>query len=236
MRFIALALLGALALPAAAQNIDRLQLLNQQEFRLLSEDLGGALSYRPMIPTEPLGLTGFDIGIGVTAARIENEEIFERATSDDVPSTLPVPTLRAHKGLPLGFDIGLMYAQVPGSDIKFYGGELKYAFVSGNTALPAIGVRGALTKVSGIDQIDFRTRSLDVSVSKGFALLTPYAGIGRVWVESDPKGNAGLEKEDFAMTKVFIGLGVSLGLFNMNFEADKTGDVTGLSAKLGLRF
>jgi len=231
-----LALLAVLAAPAWAQNIDRLQLLSQEEFRLLSEDLGGALSYRPMIPTEPLGISGFDIGIGITAARIQNEEIFERATSDDVPNTLPVPTLRAHKGLPLGFDIGLMYAQIPGSDIKFYGGELKYAFVSGNTAIPAIGVRGAFTRVSGIDQIDFRTRSLDVSVSKGFAVATPYAGLGRVWVSSDPKGNLALSKEDFALTKVFIGLGIKLALLNFNLEADKTGDVTGVSAKLGVRF
>ena len=236
MRPAILALLAALVAPAWAQNIDRLQLLNQEEFRLLSEDLGGALSYRPMIPTEPLGISGFDIGIGITAARIQNEEIFERATSDDVPNTLPIPTLRAHKGLPLGFDIGLMYAQIPGSDIKYYGGELKYAFVSGNVAVPAIGVRGAFTKVSGIDQIDFNTRSLDVSISKGFAVATPYAGLGRVWVSSDPKGNLALSKEDFALSKVFIGVGIKLGLFNMNFEADKTGDVTGISAKLGVRF
>lgn len=236
MRPAILALLAALVAPAWAQNIDRLQLLNQDEFRRLSEDLGGALSYRPMIPTEPLGISGFDIGIGITAARIQNEEIFERATSDDVPNTLPIPTLRAHKGLPLGFDIGLMYAQIPGSDIKYYGGELKYAFVSGNVAVPAIGVRGAFTKVSGIDQIDFNTRSLDVSISKGFAVATPYAGLGRVWVSSDPKGNLALSKEDFALSKVFIGVGIKLGLFNMNFEADKTGDVTGISAKLGVRF
>jgi hypothetical protein len=229
-------MLAALAAPALAQDIDQLRILNQQQFRLLSEDLGGALSYRPMIPTEPLGISGFDIGIGVTAARIKNEEIFELATSDDVPNTLPIPTLRAHKGLPLGFDIGLMYAQIPGSDIKYYGGELKYAFVSGNVAIPAIGIRGAFTKVSGIDELDFDTRSIDISISKGFAVATPYAGLGRVWVNSDPKGISTLSGEKFTLDKVFIGLGLKLGLFNMNFEADKTGDVTGLSAKLGLRF
>lgn len=230
-----------LAAPAWAQDIDRIQSLAQQEFRLLSEDLGGALSYRPQIPTAPLGITGFDIGIAVTAAKIENEEIFERATSDDVPSTIPIPTLRAHKGLPFGFDIGLMYAQIPGSDIKYYGGELKYAFVPGNVAIPAIGLRGNFTKVSGIDQIDFDTRGVDLSISKGFAVATPYAGIGRVWVKSDPKGTVGfggvtLAKEEFELNKFFIGLGLKFGLFNLNLEGDKTGDVTGYSAKVGLRF
>ena len=225
-----------LAAPAWAQDIDRIQVLTQQEFRLLSEDLGGALSYRPQIPTTPLGITGFDIGIAVTGAKLNNEEIFERATSDDAPSTLPIPTLRAHKGLPFGFDIGLMYAQIPGSDIKYYGGELKYAFVSGNVALPAIGLRGSFTKVSGIEQMDFDTRSLDLSISKGFVVATPYAGIGRVWVNSDPKGTAGLRKEDFELDKFFLGLGLKLGLFNLNLEGDRTGDVSAFSAKVGLRF
>jgi hypothetical protein len=225
-----------LAVPAWAQDIDRIQVLTQQEFRLLSEDLGGALSYRPQIPTAPLGITGFDIGIAITGAKLNNEEIFERATSDDAPSTLPIPTLRAHKGLPLGFDMGLMYAQIPGSDIKYYGGELKYAFVSGNVALPAIGLRGSFTKVSGIEQIDFDTRSLDLSISKGFVVATPYAGIGRVWVNSDPKGTAGLRKEDFELDKFFLGVGLKFGLFNLNLEGDRTGDVSAVSAKVGLRF
>jgi hypothetical protein len=231
-----LAMIAALTTPAWAQDIDRIQLLSQRDFRLLSEDLGGALSYKPQIPTAPLGITGFDIGIALTAAKIENEEIFERATSDDVPSTLVIPTLRAHKGLPLGFDIGLMYAQIPGSDIKYYGGELKYAFVPGNVAIPAIGLRGNFTKVSGIEQIDFNTRGVDLSISKGFVIATPYAGIGRVWVKSDPKGTAGRTKEEFELNKFFIGLGLKFGLFNLNFEGDKTGDVTAYSAKVGLRF
>jgi hypothetical protein len=236
VRLLMLAMIAALAAPAWAQDIDRIQLLSQRDFRLLSEDLGGALSYKPQIPTAPLGITGFDIGIALTAAKIENEEIFERATSDDVPSTLVIPTLRAHKGLPLGFDIGLMYAQIPGSDIKYYGGELKYAFVPGNVAIPAIGLRGNFTKVSGIEQIDFNTRGVDLSISKGFVIATPYAGIGRVWVKSDPKGTAGRTKEEFELNKFFVGLGLKFGLFNLNFEGDKTGDVTAYSAKVGLRF
>jgi hypothetical protein len=32
------------------------------------------------------------------------------------------------------------------------------------------------------------------------------------------------------------GVGIKLVLFNFNLEADKTGDVTGYSAKVGLRF
>jgi len=237
VRVLMLAVAGLLiATPAWGQKIDRIQLLSQEEFRLLSEDLGGALSYRPQTPTEPLGTAGFDVGIALTAARLKNTDIFERATSDDVPSTLPIPTLRAYKGLPLGFDVGLMYAQIPGSNIKYFGGELRYALIQGGITTPAIGVRGNFTKVSGIEQMDFDTRGVDLSISKGFTVATPYAGIGYVWVKSDPKGNGGLSKEDFGLTKFFVGLGLNFALLNLNLEADKTGDVAGYSAKLGLRF
>jgi hypothetical protein len=129
-----------------------------------------------------------------------------------------------------------MYAQIPGSNIKYYGGELRYAVVQGGVTMPAIGVRGNFTKVTGVDQINFDTRGLDLSISKGFAVATPYAGIGRVWVNSDPKGAPLLAKEDFGLNKYFVGVGLKLVLFNFNLEADKTGDVTGYSAKVGLRF
>jgi hypothetical protein len=231
-----LAVIAALATPAWAQKIDRIQVLSQDEFRRLSEDLGGALSYKPIIPTTPLGTTGFDIGIALTAARLENTDILERASSDDAPSTLPIPTLRAYKGLPLGFDVGLLYAQIPGSDIKYYGGELRWAIIQGGLTTPSIGVRGNFTKVSGIDQIDFDTRGVDLSISKGFPVATPYAGLGYVWVKSDPKGNGGLSKEDFGLTKFFLGVGFNIALMNLALEADKTGDVVSYSAKVGLRF
>ena len=236
MRLI-LVLLVALALPPVwAQDIDRLQVLSQEQFRLLSEDLGGALSYRPIIPTTPLGTTGFDVGIALTLAKIANSEVLERATSGDAPSRIPIPTLRAHKGLPLGFDVGVIYAQVPESNIRYYGGELRYAIFSGGIATPAVGLRGNFTRVSGIEQMAFSTRGVDLSVSKGFVMATPYAGIGYVWAKSDPKGNGGLAAEDVGMGKLFVGIGVNFVLTNFVIEADRTGQVSALSAKLGLRF
>lgn len=238
MRSPALALVCGLlaASPAWAQQIDQLQNIVQGEFRLLSEDLGAALSYHAQIPTAPLGITGFDIGVGVTATKLENVAILERVTSDNADITLYVPTIRVHKGLPAGFDIGLQYASIPGSNIKYTGGELRYAILKGGVASPALGVRASFTKLSGVDQLSMDTRGVDVSISKGFALITPYAGLGRVWVESDPHGTAGLRTEKFSLSKAFVGVGVNFAVLNLNFEAAKTGDASSYSAKLGWRF
>jgi hypothetical protein len=238
MRHLRYALLAGLmaAGSASGQNVDNLPTLSQQQFRLLSEDLGGALSYRPQTPTEPLGFPGFDLGLGVTSVKLKNTAIFRQASSESVDSTLLLPTLRANVGLPLGFDIGALYASVPDSDIRYYGGEVRFAIVRGDSVTPAIGLRGSFTKMDGIDQLDLDTRGLDLSISKGFAFFTPYGGVGKVWVESTPRGVPSLQKEDFSLNKVFAGVGFKLAIFNINLEADKTGDVKAYSLKLGLRF
>jgi hypothetical protein len=238
MRHLKVALLAGLLAAGSAwgQNLDNLQTLSQQQFRLLSEDLGGGLSYRPQTPTEPLGFPGFDLGVGVTSVKLKNPAIFQQASSETVDSTLLVPTLRASIGLPLGFDLGALYAEVPDGNIRYYGGELRFAIVRGDAVTPAIGLRGSFTKVEGVDQLDLDTRGLDLSISKGFGFITPYAGLGKVWVESTPRGIASLQSEDFSLNKVFAGVGLKLAVFNINLEADKTGDVMAYSLKLGLRF
>lgn len=232
--FLAAALGGASPAAFSADDLDQIQTLTQQEFRLFSKDLAAALSWHPLRPTTPLGVTGFDLAIGVTGTKLESHSVFEKAAGGDFPSDLPLPSLRFHKGLPYGIDIGFAIAAVPDSNIQLLGGEISYAFMSG-MAVPSIGVRGAYTRLSGVDQLDFDTRSLDISIAKGFAGITPYAGIGKVWADSDPKVS-GLSKEEVSETKTFLGLQVNLGITNLVFEYDRTGDTDSFGAKLGLRF
>jgi hypothetical protein len=236
-RRFAAVLLAAAAAPALAADIDSIQLLTQNEFRLLSEDLGAALSFKPLIPSEALGITGFDLGVAVSGTRLKNDAILKKASSGgDVPSMLPVPTLRLHKGLPLHLDVGAAFSQVPGTNIRYTGAELRWAIVPGGALTPAVAIRGALTRLTGVAQLDFDTRSLDVSVSKGFANVTPYVGVGQVWVKSTPRGVPGLRSEDFTQTKVFGGVNVNFGLANLAFEVDSTGGAATVGAKLGFRF
>ena len=234
-RLIGLCAFLALSAPAWGQTLDSLQNLTQQEFRLLAEDVGGAFSYHPQTPTEPLGITGFDVGAALTFSQIRNSTVWEKATSDSVPTYLPVPTLRVDKGLPLGFDIGLMYATVPGSNVDLWGAQARWAILQGGIAEPAVGVRASYTKLSGVDQADLNTKGLDLSISKGFAVLTPYAGIGRVWIDAEPHV-AGLQKEDFSLNRFFAGAGFKVVLFNMNAELDRVGETTSFSLKAGIRF
>lgn len=229
-----LCVLGCIAQPVWAAN--NINLTNfgaaQPAFKTFSEDLGSALSYKPITPPAPLGTTGFDIGLEVSSTKMRN---LDQATGSSM-TNLVVPKLHVYKGLPLNFDIGAFYSSVPTTNIKFYGGELRYAILEGGVALPAVGIRGAVTKLSGVSLLSLSTKSLDVSISKGFAMFTPYAGVGTVWVDSTPDSSTGLTKESFRQNKIFVGGNLNLGLMNLALEYDKTGSAPSYSAKLGFRF
>ena len=235
IKALACASLLAAAGPALAVDIDNLVNLSQGDFRKLSEDAGAAFSYHPQTPTEPLGITGFDVGLSLTLSTLANKDAWVRASSSTVPDFVPIPTLRANKGLPMGIDVGLMYAMIPQSNVKLWGGEARWAFIQGGIAEPAVGVRGSFTKLQGVNQLDMTTKGLDVSASKGFAMLTPYIGIGRVWVSSDPHV-LNLSREDFGLNRFFFGAGFNLLTFNLNAEFDRTGGSTAYSLKAGIRF
>jgi hypothetical protein len=225
---------GCFAQPVLAANIDNIGGLSQAEFKLFSEDLGSALSYKAVTPAEPLGITGFDLGVEVSSTQVKNSTLWELATGSS-RSNLPLPKLHVHKGLPLNIDVGAFYSSVPTTNIKLYGGELRYAIMEGGVALPAVAIRGSLSKLTGVDQLSFSTKGLDISISKGIAMLTPYAGVGKVWVDSTPNVGA-LAKESFSQNKFFAGANLNFGLTNIAVEYDKTGEAQTYSAKLGFRF
>jgi hypothetical protein len=134
--------------------------------------------------------------------------------------------------------VGVMAGAAPGTNIELYGAELRWAFVKGSAAVPAIAVRGSYTQLSGVDQLDFNTRGVDLSISKGFAVFTPYGGIGKVWVTSTPKDmpTAVPAEESLTLNKGFVGLNLNFVLVNIALEWDKTGDAASYGAKLGFRF
>lgn len=226
-----------IAQPAMAASISTLQALGQSEFRSLSEDLGAALSYKPVTPAAPLGTTGFDIGIEVTQTDMaKSSQLWSKVTNGGgTMSKLYVPKLHVAKGLPFGIDIAAFYSKVPTTNISLWGGELRYAILEGGLTQPAVAIRGSYTKLAGVDQLSLNTTGLDLSISKGFAMFTPYAGVGQVWVSSTANV-PGLAAEKFTQGKVFIGGNLNLGLTNLAAEWDKTGGIQSISMKLGFRF
>ncbi len=232
---------AALALSASVSVADDLNLigsLSQTQFDGLSEDLTAAFSYKAGAPAESLGILGFDAGLALSSTSLENTAAWTAAmSSNDTINTLVVPKLYLQKGLPLDFDIGAYYVSVPDTNLEAWGGELKYAFISGNLALPAVAVRGAMTSLTAQDQLELKSRSLDVSVSKSILFVTPYAGVGRVWADSKPLAAGAIASSvDISETRTFIGVSIQPLFFNLALEGDSVGGVPSYNLKLGMAF
>lgn len=210
-------LVFVMAIPAMADTtIEFPTGFGQSDFREFSESLGMALSYQPVSPAAPLGdtLPGFDAGVEVSYIKLDENASWFKAIDQgpgELPSALLLPRVHIQVGLPIiPVDFGVSYASA--GDIKLTGYEIKYAILEGGVAMPAVAIRGAYTSLSGVEQLDLTTKSLDLSISKGILIFTPYAGIGQVWITSEahdiPLTN--LANEDFTQTKVFVGSKVKI--------------------------
>ncbi|AXQ29862.1 hypothetical protein D0B54_14775 [Solimonas sp. K1W22B-7] len=206
----------------------------QRDFHSIAGDITAALNYKALGPAEATGITG--IGIAAIATYVETDDAgaWRRLTGEDVDAVGMVGAV-VRKGLPFGLDVGAYYATVPGADADLYGGELRWAILEGGTAEPALAVRGTYTQSTGIDDLDYQAYGLDVSVSKGFAFLTPYAGYGYVWSELDPKV-AGLDKEEIDASRFFVGLRFGLLIFDITPEYEHIDGRDSFSLLLGASF
>jgi len=215
---LAVLLVFVMVVPAMAATTINIDQLSQAAFKSFSEDFGMALSYQPVSPAAPLGdkLPGFDAGVEASYVKIDKGASYYKLMSSmsttsgkgELPNALILPRIHIQVGLPIiPIDLGVTYVSIPSSDMKLVGYELKYAVLEGGLAMPAVAIRGAYTKLSGVDVLDLSTKSLDISISKGILIFTPYAGVGEVWITSEPhsKYATGLKKEDITKTKTFVG-------------------------------
>jgi hypothetical protein len=234
-------LLFVMAVPAMAKTTINIDTLNQADFKSFSTDLGMALSYQPLSPAAPLGdkLPGVDAGVEASFVKLDTSAPYFTKINQfgDIPNTLVLPRVHVQVGLPIiPIDLGVSYTKV--GDIKLTGFELKYAILKGGVAMPAVAIRGAYTKLSGVDELDLSTKSVDLSISKGILIFTPYVGVGEVWITSDPHSalNPSLTKEDITKTKVFVGTKVKIFPFvNLVVEGDFA-NVKEYSARLNVNF
>lgn len=233
-------LLSASSAPAAKYDLGFASGTTNDIFAKVSREAGIMTAYRGVAPAEPQGIKGFDIGVAVNFAEIDSD-LWEQAvgtSSTDYPGYLPIPKIQVRKGLPYNFDIGASYAKVPSSNLTMVGGELQWALLEGSTATPAVAVRGSYSSLGGVDDIELSTYAADLVVSKGFAMLTPYAGAGVVRINAEYTGDDALLKttlNDYSATELryFGGVQMSMALVRLTIDAE-FGELPVYTAKLSL--
>lgn len=211
----------------------------QGEFDSFVKEFGTAISFNPMAPAEPLGITGFDVAAEVMLTDISDSKGYWTKMVDDYNPQpyLPAPRLHLIKGLPFGIDVGAIYSAVPDSNIVLWGLEVKYAILEGSIATPALSIRGSYSQLDGVDDVDLNTQSIELMISKGILMLTPYAGVGVLWINgSENSSLVNFEDVNETLLKGLAGVQISpFPLVAINAEA-AFGDITQYGLKIAIRF
>ena len=218
-------LLGFTGTANAAVNLG-----SQAGFDTFSNELGGALAYRAVAPADPLGIIGFDIAVEGTNASFGGDSVI-------------IPKIKFQKGLPGNLDIAGYYTQLPLSSISgvsgdgtAYGVALSYAILEGGVVSPALAIRGSYTNADIPGVIGATTTGVDLEISKGFPIISPYAGIGMVNIGTSDKSGNGNTDYSATETRYFAGANFNLKIMDIAFEVGKTGDNNFTTFKLGFRF
>jgi hypothetical protein len=219
---------------SAEFDFDILPGATQDDFESIAEDAAALLNAKTLTPAEPMGITGFAIGVYGSYLETESPGAWRRVTGEDLEE-IGMVGIVAQKGLPLGIDVGASYSWVPDSDVEMFGAEVRYALLEGGVAAPAIGLRGSYSTINGVDEVDFDSYGVELAISKGFGPLTPYAGVGQVWSELEPDSVFGLDKEKIDETRLFVGLRLS-ALVGLTPEYERIGDRDVFNLRFGFAF
>jgi hypothetical protein len=95
-------------------------------------------------------------------------------------------------------------------------------------------VRGTYSQVTGITDMFVTSTGLELSISKGFSGFTPYAGVGKTYIDGEyvMDGYSNRLREN----KYFMGLQFNFGALSISAETEQTGDEATTKANMGIRF
>lgn len=214
-------LVGTTTTPLHAEDID-FGALAQDQFDRLVRDVGTAFSYVPVRTPEHSGLTGFRVGVGVTAAEIPDDRTYANLAFEDnnAPSYIFMPRLEAQKGLPFGLEASGYVSGDPDGNARLFAGSLGYSLMEGSAVTPALTLRAHGSQLFNVDDLDLRTYGGDLSISKGFTIFTPYAGYSLFNVEGKENAGLGLNDVDTTEDRIFAGARLSAGWLTLTAQAD----------------
>ena len=220
-----LALIALAAAPAAAWEVD--SEASPADFRDFHRRFATDAYAYPRHGAAPLGLIGFEVWVDATYDEELDDEPFAAGAIDGDLSGgfLSVGRVGVRKGLPGGFDLGVSYGRALGGDVKLVSGEVQYALLKGGTVSPAVGVRVTGTQTVDAGAYDLEQWGVELLVSKGFVVLTPYIGAGLVRSEGELRGGPERLSDTETRGVLFGGVTLNLLLPKITVELEKADEI-----------
>lgn len=173
--------------PAAAQTFEFDPSITQTEFDRITMIVAESIFASPVDPPAQTGLLNFEVGLAATAIEVdESESYWTRSVADDVlvDGRLLVPRLVVIKGIGLA-SVSVSYGAINDSDANVLGGSIDLPLLRGGILRPSLAVRGVYSVMQGVDEADLTTYGVQALIGKGFGPVTPFAGYGRMFAQSE---------------------------------------------------
>jgi len=174
----------------AADDIHFDPTISADDFAKFSRVFAQGIYADPIQPARSSGLLHFDVGIGATLIKIdENASYWKKSVPKDILVSggyIGVPRLIVAKGYG-GGTISASYAKINSTGVTTYGGAIDVPLMRGTIATPEISLRGVYSKLSGVDVYKLKTYGVEAFISKGFGPLTPFDSVGRM--RTDARGS-----------------------------------------------
>ncbi len=199
------------------------------DFRAFNQRFASDAYFYPGHGAAPLGLVGFNVYVEASYDKSFGAQSFADTTIDGglTGGALAVGRVGVRKGLPGGFDLGVSLSQALDGDVKLGSAELSYALLKGGTVAPAVGIRLTGTRTLDAHAYALDQEGIEILVSKGFLLLTPYAGAGIVHSSGRLHGDLGSLSATDTRGVAYAGLTLNLLLPKITVEVEKADVVQG---------
>jgi hypothetical protein len=208
-------------LPAAAWTVDGNA--PRADFEAFSRRFAADAYFYPAHGAAPLGLLGFNVFAEGSYDRGFGSEGFADSTIRGglTGNALVFGRVGVRKGLPGRLDLGVSVSQALDGDVKLGSAELSYAILGGGAATPAVGVRLTGTRTLDGHAYVLDQQGAELLVSKGFLLLTPFAGIGVVHSRGELRGELRSLSTTDTRGIAYAGLTLNLLLPKITVEVEK---------------
>ncbi len=142
----------------------------------LADGLGDVLMFPNLGTAESLGITGFEVIAAAGGPQVDTGAHWWHAVDGStVGGVFYGQRAIVRKGLPAHLDVGVQIGQVLGE--RFWGGEVRWGLLEGGAVSPAAALRITYSRLAS-SAVDVDVAEGQLVVSKGFLVVTPYAGVG----------------------------------------------------------
>ncbi len=237
-RGIVVGFLALLAVAPAARGWEVRRDASKEDFSAFHRRFATAVYHYPRHGASSLGLVGFDVYADAAADQgFDGANFYDGAVSGDLTGGwLTVARVGARKGLPGGIDLGAAYVKVLDSGLELVSADLQWSVIDGGLVSPALAVRLTGTRTLNADAYDLDEYGAEVLVSKGFAVVTPYAGAGLVYSKGTLDRGDGTElSTDDTRPVVYAGATLNLLLPKITFEVER-GVATQAALRIAIGF